>query len=403
MNIRQKINFKSSCLITKKLFVLAALLCFLIYTCRDTQAASMCSGMPNIRPNIERSDGTVISFAGQEWWVIGYNGTGVFTKAGDVDNVTLLLKSAGNPYGNSTFRAKNATGGSGWVEYPVGSGAYFEGSFSMPSDYNDSTLHRNTSALAGDVSYFPAKELALINPRTLFASTPGEDNDEIGGAAVINQKLWALSQEEWTEIGDDTARSFGTFFWMRSPYVDVNATFGFPTGGQMFFNLVANDLAIRPALNLNLSSVLFTSAASAESGKTIAPPGRLSSVGALGGAIKFTVEVADASFLSIACTDTAERIVEAGSTIRIAYSGAQTAANKFVSCVIENKDGMLLYGRITNVASGTVSFVVPADLPDGVYSIKLFNEECNLDSETDYACRPVSIPLAVYNPAPPQY
>jgi hypothetical protein len=387
------------------LIILTAFLCFILLSCHEARAIGIQAGIPDITPNIERSDGTVIGFAGQEWWVIGYNGSGVYTKAGDADNVTLFLKSAGTPYDSVTFRTRNAAGGSGWTEFPAGSGEYYEGSFSIPSDYNDSSLHRRMTALAWDASRFPARELALINARTLIPTAPGEDNDQIGGVLVSGQRLWPLSQDEWLEIDNDTVRSFGTFFWMRSPYVDVNAIFGFPVGRHLFFNLITNSFAVRPAFNLNLSSVLFTSAASADSGKNSAVPGELKPVSALSGAIKFTVETADASFLSIVCTDTVERVVEAGDTVSIVYTGAQTGANKFVSCVIEDSGGILFYGKMINSAAGTINFVIPAAeyLPDGAYTIKLFNEECNGDNETDFASVPALIPLTVYNPWPMEY
>ena len=33
---------------------------------------------------------SVIGFAGQQWWVIGYNGSGVYSTAGDINSATLL-------------------------------------------------------------------------------------------------------------------------------------------------------------------------------------------------------------------------------------------------------------------------------------------------------------------------
>ena len=53
-------------------------------------------------------DSTVIGFAGQEWYVIGYNGKGVYTTSGD-KHLTLLVKG-GNPYGNIQFDSSGSSG-----------------------------------------------------------------------------------------------------------------------------------------------------------------------------------------------------------------------------------------------------------------------------------------------------
>lgn len=60
-------------------------------------AVEIQAGTGTITPNIGLSTGTVIGFAGQEWWVIGYNGSGVYTSG--TGPATLFLKSTGNPYG----------------------------------------------------------------------------------------------------------------------------------------------------------------------------------------------------------------------------------------------------------------------------------------------------------------
>jgi len=49
---------------------------------------------------------SVIGFAGKEWYVIGYDGSGVYSQSG---TATLLLRSSGNPYGNTAFRTGSIT------------------------------------------------------------------------------------------------------------------------------------------------------------------------------------------------------------------------------------------------------------------------------------------------------
>lgn len=113
---------------------------------------------------------TVIGFAGYEWIVIGYNGEGVHSSAGDTDSVTLLLKS----------NSANITGW-GWT-------SYFRENTNInyttnPNEYSGSTLQ---SAIQGIWNGFPDKERALINPRDLTDITP----------RIENQLLWPLSVAE---------------------------------------------------------------------------------------------------------------------------------------------------------------------------------------------------------------
>ena len=142
---------------------------------------------------------TQINFAGHEWVVIGNAGTDIYTNgtyggaSQPTDSVTLLLKNGDVGFGNSAFRA-----------YVSGSG--YEGTYSNPNDYNDSTLQERLVEIANNL---PAKEQGLINERTLqpvgdgFADSLTELNegDGINGVAVNGQKLWALSYPEWNAIG----------------------------------------------------------------------------------------------------------------------------------------------------------------------------------------------------------
>ena len=201
----------------------------------------------------------------------------------------------------------------------------------------------------------------------------------------------------YTNSATDGKRGFGDLWWLRTPgstlefaaYVDPN---GFVDDGGDYVYFA---LAVRPAFRLKLSSVLFTSAASGANGKNSAAVGDgLVAATATTGPVKLTV--IDNTNLSLTCTDTAGRNVEAGDTVSIAYSGAQAAPDKYVSCLIENGSGaVLFYGKLSDTASGAADFTVPAALPNGNYAVKLFNEECNGDDRTDFASSPISIALTV--------
>jgi uncharacterized protein (DUF2141 family) len=180
-------------------------------------------------------------------------------------------------------------------------------------------------------------------------------------------------------------------------------------GGYYNISNASTSCAIRPALKLNLESVIFTSDASGASAKSSATAGsgNLVVASATTGAVKLTV--ADDTNLGLTVTDSSAIAAKGGDTVSIAYTGAQTGLGRSVSVAICNATtgAVLFYGRPVNCAtaqasSGTASFTLPAAsaLPTGAYTLKVFNEEVNADNATDFASTPVSISLTVDNTAP---
>ena len=225
---------------------------------------------------------------------------------------------------------------------------------------------------------------------------------------ILNgDKVFFLSAEEAEnrEYGftDENSRiaNYGSgagVWWLRSPYAyDAdNAGVVFYSGGVHDYN-VDSDWAVRPAFNLNLNSVLFTSAA--VGGKSPAA----GSGGTQGGeAADAIFEISDYSGneWKLTLLDEAHKNFEisnattnsSGNTIAFSYSGAQTGTNEYISVVIEDSGAITHYGRIlqldgtTNGASGTASLTLPADvtLSDTV-KLHVFNEQYNGDKMTDYA------------------
>ena len=353
----------------KSLSILTAALLLLTLLPVTALAADieMQNGTGTITPNISLSTGTVIGFAGEEWWVIGDGSTGVNPVTG---NVTLLVKSAANPtpYGTTLF---NST---------------------PNNEYISSRLLTEMGNIATVIQSTSAKEYALITPRATL--------DGINGASPANQALWPLSIAEANDIDNATVRSYGFYWWLRSPGTTHLAAVVYDLGYVFAFGVDVNiNNAIRPALNLNLNltSVLFTSAASGTSGKSAAGGGTLEAAQPPTGAIKLTV--LDSS-LSLSVTDPSARTAAQGGTVSIGYTGAQTGTGRSVSVLICDTSGNpLYYGRPVDCgcgnASGTAAFTVPAGIPAGSYTLKIFNEEVNGANLTDFAGSPIDISLTV--------
>lgn len=95
--------------------------------------------------------------------------------------------------------------------------------------------------------------------------------------------------------------------------------------------------------------------------------------------------------------------VSPSDTVSLSYTGAQTGAGKYISCIIVSRGGSILYyGKLADatVSDGTASFTVPAGLGDGSYTVRLFNEQINDKNYTDYASTPVDISMTVDSTPP---
>ena len=170
---------------------------------------------------------------------------------------------------------------------------------------------------------------------------------------------------------------------LRSPGVDDDiAAYVMYNGGVRSFgpNVDFVITAVRPAFNLDLNSVLFTSAA--VGGKSSAVDGNLRKVATYdGNEWKLTLlDEARNSFEISNATIT--------DTITFSYSGAATGTNEYISAVVVDNGAITHYGRILQPrsTSGTASFTIPdgVTLSDTV-KLYVFNEQYNGDKKTDYA------------------
>ena len=194
------------------------------------------------------------------------------------------------------------------------------------------------------------------------------------------------------------------YWWLRSPGSSANYAANVDLYGGVFSNGITvyfASIAVRPAFNLDLNSVLFTSAAAGGKSASGMDSG-LAAVGDYdGNEWKLTLLDENRNF-SISDAEIS------GSTVAFSYSGAQTGENEYISAVIENNGEITCYGRILqldgteNGESGTASLT----LPDGVTlsdTVKLcvFNEQYNGDYKTDYASKPLQITTIKYDPPEP--
>lgn len=187
------------------------------------------------------------------------------------------------------------------------------------------------------------------------------------------------------------------WWWLRSPGFD-NSRAAFMewedgssvTDGNPVNNKTA---AVRPAFNLNLSDVLFTSAATG--GKSAS--GLTAVQNYSGNDWKLTLKDSTRSSFAIS------NAKWSGNTLTFSYSGAQIGTNEYLSAIIEENGAITYYGRILQLtsASGTASLSLPSGVTlSDTTTLYVFNEQFNGDKRTDYASAlsPIPAPAAEQPP-----
>ena len=261
------------------------------------------------------------------------------------------------------------------------------------NNYTTSTLR---AYLNNDVSgYFSEAEWANVLETTKPGANTSLGRYPYSDPGLDGDRLFALSANELADYLDYTdnptswtAGLGGTSdYWLRSASVDDSSRAGAVLSlGNPFNHRVDLDLVwVRPAFNLNLNSVLFTSAATGGKSASGMDSG-LAAVGDYNGN-EWKLTLLDESRSSFSIGTTAVN----GNTLTVAYSGATTGANEYISAVIEDENGEITYyGRMkqaadSGAASGTVEITLPADFDSSTDTLYLFSEQYNGDKATDYA------------------
>ncbi|MBQ6734372.1 MAG: putative Ig domain-containing protein [Lachnospiraceae bacterium] len=257
-------------------------------------------------------------------------------------------------------------------------------------------------------SGFTAGEQAAITSKELTGNSGNYgsgtyNGDHIAGNTVSGAMLWPLSLAEANQISFQELREASNYWWLRSPGSgdDLAAyviSYGVVTEGGRF---VYRSDGVRPAFNLNLSSVLFTSAAVGGKSSGTAGADALTPVGTNSGNEWKLTLLDSTNYPYFTASINGSDSVEAGGKIKIDFSGAKNEANEYVSAMIVSGSDILYYG---NIASGKTAetgyeITIPAALQPGNYELHVFAERHYNDNKTDYACQPKKLSITVTAPA----
>ena len=309
----------------------------------------------------------------------------------------IKYKDKGNTYienqdgAMTLFAADNLTSG---VQFATnGQNYYATSNLKVVLDGNDDVVGMYKSL-------FSTQEQSAIESRTLGVA--GYTDVEPYSTGISGNQtsgyLWPLSTAEAFTL-PSVIRSASSYWWLRSPGdIDIRAAIVYSAGFVHNDGIDVDDrICVRPAFNLDLSSVIFTSAAKGGKSSVSVGADALKPVSAnTTGEWKLTVHDGSRDVFVASATTGAVLSAEEGYaswSVPIAYNlqyapvSPTFADNEYVSVILADSSGnALYYGNIDKGnLIGTKNVTIPTGLAAGKFSLHVFSQEINDDYLTDYS------------------
>ena len=321
---------------------------------------------------------SILWYGGREWYVVAHDGAGNSAMTtSSVGAVSVLQRYIHNGQKITEFDP---------YEYnPDGND---KSSFSTTGDtfYINSNVrtHLNKYLYGGEYQLFSEEETVAIKKRNL-------------GSGMANETLWVMSSEEANAVPDDMRLISWTRHWLRDrkkrSYPREEGQWEVcnvgPLGGvsSLGVDKLGNELGVRPAFNLDMDAVLFTSDINKGKASGTVGPNALKEVGLDSGReVKVTLKDSDYEI-------TVENVEFENDVFTIDYEAGKYGENDYISAFILNEDETLThYGRVAkpSEAKGTLTINVKGIYEEGD-KLYLINEQYNGGTITDLASEPVEI------------
>ena len=238
---------------------------------------------------------------------------------------------------------------------------------------------------------FTSTEQGAIKDTTVTNS----DNPDysISGGNNTTDKMFLLSLAEVNNttygFGSNATRAASSWWWLRSPGCFTYNAAIVPLVGSVYSigDRVSASGSVRPAFNLNPSSVLFTSA-SGTSKSTFAVVG---SDNMSANTWKLTLKDGEIKFAATLPTKGT-----AGQDITVNITTLGTGTYNQISAILTDDDGTVVaYGKIGEDGISDKTFALPSTLSAGNYTLHVFEEQVNSGNLTDYASKEVTGTIAI--------
>ncbi len=221
----------------------------------------------------------------------------------------------------------------------------------------------------------------------------GGDKIFVLDASEVEHEAYGYSHTDYPAVNREKIGGANSFYWLRSPEKDFTYMAGGVHSDGEFdvYTVDFTQTGVSPALNLHLSSVLF----STERGADKSAFSDTAEAVASHGEWVLTLKNGETGFAATR-TDPAEIITAAaGGDVALSLSGAFAGANQISGMLLDGNQTVLRYGKIAETADSAATVTIPAGLTDGAkYTLWVFPEEAHAD-KTSYAGAPVELHFTV--------
>ena len=318
------------------------------------------------------ADGKLFLLADQNLDVMPYN-----EESTSVTWETCTLRSWLNGYGTTANACGADYVGAGFI------GSAFTAAENAAIAVTDVKNPRNPRYPNVDSGAATADKVFLLSIAEAMDTTYGFTNNYFTtNTRVATNTAYVASGgttgEYTSEVGE------AGYWWLRSPGGSSYGAAHVESSGRLMDEGITVDsgFAVRPALNVDLEKVLFTSAAK---GGKVSVGGRMTKIDDYTGSDwKLTLLDESRNFAVTETTATAAP----GSGVQLSFTGAKPGSNEYISAILVDENGSpVYYDRLTKVIVSDAGTIVnlPEDLPLGNYTLKVFNEQYNGNYKTDYA------------------
>ena len=312
-----------------------------------------------------------------------------------------------------------------------GQSSAFDDASNVWADSNIRT-YLNGTFLTGNFSTAEQNAIASSTKSAADSSDGNERDGYLSYVSLSGDKIFFLDAKEATNTtyGYSTD-SYATnrekkgsngYWWLRSSYVNGTTDVGFVNGlGALSNSYISNEIGVSPALNVNLSSVLFSSAIGTSKSFALTADSR--QIGTTTNT-EWKLTLSD-DRKTVQITENKKVVTDANGIITVPYTYTEADATATstsiseeervnqISVMITDKayteDGaqILYYGALDNIkdtdgndttvadsTTGTGTFALPSTLTGTLgtdYHVYILAEHVNSDNTTDYASTPVEI------------
>lgn len=287
--------------------------------------------------------------------------TNVWLESGIRDYLNGLFLNGS--FDSREISAIYTSSGNGGCTYP--SGSYEELTYVSPASVDDKIFVLDVAEILNPVYGYSPYPGVTYNSETFSVGKSADNHSKVYGA---NYTGWWLR----------TARKPHVFYTMAGVV--------WRNGGVDCASVNSNDAGVSPALNIDLSSVVFSSVIS----------GNLGQIGA-----EYKLTVIDPDL--IIATPPDRRAMICGTTVTVPYviSGTNALNATRVSVLITRGDynsadaQLVFYGELDTGTAGRGTFTLPSGLTlsgwGSDYNVYILAEDINGTYETDYASEPVKL------------